>query len=524
MGFWEISYAAAANNDLFRPKKSVSSGVETLTCGEYLSSDGKTSPIRLLFSIWLNGYSAALSGEPEQFNAEFVARANKLVEDACTKGSQQSVFEIVVQNTLQDVAASSHKNHLTPGSQSRNSVQTQNARRSVGKCDELAASEFDENRLANGVSSELLLKHSADAKRFCLEAKEIWPNDPVIAFQLGRALHVNNDISGAVAEYQSASDAGHLVAKHNLGVLYLSENSEFGTPEKGLALIEEAVDSGSALAKLQYGQLYMGGKHLPFNPSKAAKYYEEAVSGGVVEASHDLAVLYKDGIGVPKDLSKARKLFMQAEEHGVAAASFYLGLLYETGEGVFQDDAKAFTHYKKAAEGGIPEAQTKVGIYIWVTKPNHEGYKESLKWFRWAARQNNPVATYYVGLAYWNGLGVVRNSERACPWFERSARQGYADAWALVAACQVEGVESPASNKDAVNSMVAALAGGSTQARFFMIDQKAEAWGKEFRMELQRFLRKAGFYSGGIDGKFGKGTLSAIEQLFNFDEYGDDHH
>jgi hypothetical protein len=66
--------------------------------------------------------------------------------------------------------------------------------------------------------------------------------------------------------------------------------------------------------------------------------------------------------------------------------------------------------------------------------------------------------------------------------------------------------------KIAAQHIFTAIRGGDTLS-LEQMNTNANAWSKDFRHELQRLMKQAGFYDGPIDGDFGPGTKRALLAL-----------
>ena len=93
----------------------------------------------------------------------------------------------------------------------------------LGDCDRSAAFPSDPT-LPHGITGVAFNQiDAAKAVPACREALRVHPNDPRVAFQLGRALDKmggsNADLE-AVKQYRFAADAGHAGAMNNLGNIY----------------------------------------------------------------------------------------------------------------------------------------------------------------------------------------------------------------------------------------------------------------------------------------------------------------
>ena len=101
---------------------------------------------------------------------------------------------------------------LTPAAHS----QTNDAPATI--CDTYAASDFDPQRKANGVSFDKI--NPVLAVPACESAVRKYPNNVRLIYQLGRAYAKKNDFRSAFVQYQKAADQGYVLGEYNLGVSY----------------------------------------------------------------------------------------------------------------------------------------------------------------------------------------------------------------------------------------------------------------------------------------------------------------
>lgn len=199
----------------------------------------------------------------------------------------------------------------------------------LGDCDRSAAFPSDPT-LPQGVTGVAFNQiDAAKAVPACREALRVHPNDPRIAFQLGRALDKmggsNADLE-AVKQYRFAADAGHAGAMNNLG------------------------------------NLYQNGRGVEKNELEGLRWYQKAADAGLIIASLNIGAAYQNGLGVSKDAAKAAGLYRQAAQAGSAAAMSYLGVMYREGNGVGKDQAEAARWFTRSAEAGYPDGMNNIGV------------------------------------------------------------------------------------------------------------------------------------------------------------------
>jgi len=149
----------------------------------------------------------------------------------------------------------------------------------VVKCDQLAASPEDVRRpvSATGIDFEKIFGLAVDV---CRTAFAVFPDEPRMQYELGRALEAERSYGEAVKFYQLASNRGYAAAQNNLGAMYASGKGV----EKDLALafvwLRKAADEGLASAQYQVGAAYEGGQGAMKDSSQALAWYRKAAGQG----------------------------------------------------------------------------------------------------------------------------------------------------------------------------------------------------------------------------------------------------
>ncbi|MFP1632519.1 hypothetical protein ACLB6G_12335 [Zhengella sp. ZM62] len=180
----------------------------------------------------------------------------------------------------------------------------------------------------------------------------------------------------------------------------------------------------------------------------------------------------------PVDYARSYEIALQCAPMGHPKCMFRLGRLLETGRGVRTDPVAATDWYKKAAEAG------------------------------------EPYAMFNLGNQYFTGTIVPKDLTRAYSLYERAYQLNLTEAGYGLAMVLVDKAYRGRRDPDlAADFMLTAIQHGFDHARRVMID-KGQTWPRDFRMALQRSLRRDGFYQGAIDGDFGPGTKGAIERAF----------
>ena len=279
---------------------------------------------------------------------------------------------------------------------------------------------------------------------------------------------------------------------------------------------------------------------------EAVRWYRKAAELGHAHAMGNLARKYYRGIGVPKDHREAFRWYRKSAEKDVLDSVASLGWLYYQGQGVPRDYAEALKWTRKAAEKDNPHALANLGLHYYYGHGVGRDYREAMKWYRKSADKGHGRAMHFIAGLYASGKGVTKNLRTAADWYEKATAKGYLTSaislgnmyvngegvqtnylrgfelykkaeghdpvvWNNLAYLYATGLGTRKDAKKAAELVVKALESGND----FTVKQMSEnagAWGRPFRLELQKLLRDRGFYKGAIDGAFGSGTVSAIRQ------------
>jgi hypothetical protein len=114
-----------------------------------------------------------------------------------------------------------------------------------------------------------------------------------------------------------------------------------------------------------------------------------------------------------------------------------------------------------------------------------------------------------------SGLGVTKDQKAAVRLYLLSAHQGDNFGMFNTAMAYDSGEGLPYDSRQAARWIYAAIRLGHDYSIRMMVERPG-AWTRDFRVELQRLLRRAGVYDGPLDGNLGPGmaaTLRRVQQL-----------
>lgn len=194
-----------------------------------------------------------------------------------------------------------------------------------GDCDRLAASPHDPQRRAEGVPFAALDASAAIAA--CEAALEASPEEPRLAFQLGRALARAGQDAAALEAYRAAARLGHLAALHNIGQLHETGRLPGGGAAAANRWYLLAAERGFAPSQLRLGLAYLAGAGIVADKAKGAAWIALAAGQGFGPAQLVLGMAYEGGEGVPRDLEAARLWYARAAGQGIPEARQRLAAL-----------------------------------------------------------------------------------------------------------------------------------------------------------------------------------------------------
>lgn len=138
-----------------------------------------------------------------------------------------------------------------------------------------------------------------------------------------------------------------------LGLSWINGSVPGGTPQDGLALMQEAAKLGDPVALYNVGTLYsagiIGGKK---DHATGFAMIEQAAAAGHVDALYRSGLYYQEGLGTKKDPKKAFAAFKAAAERGHLYATIMAVDMINSGTGTKKDFALAYRLSRIVADQG----------------------------------------------------------------------------------------------------------------------------------------------------------------------------
>ena len=321
------------------------------------------------------------------------------------------------------------------------------------RCDQLAASPGDPNRVGPGVEfekinvSQALAACQAAAVRQPARARYQYlygvvlqaakrPGDAALQYAaVDRAGYtpgtialaqlyangqgVKTDTAKSVELFRRAANAGD--ADGYLGIGFISLRSQPPNYPQALDAFNRASRMGSHEADTYLGEMYLSGAGVPINQRLALTLLQKSADAGDPEAQLYLGLAYYQGWGVPRDRTKAARLFSNPAQLNYPQAAVMLARMFEEGEGgLTQSDDAALEWYLAAANEGDPVAMTKAGDML----EDQHNNTEAVMWWSKAAALGLADAQVDLAVAYLAGEGGLKKDPvAAVGWLQKAAAQ-----------------------------------------------------------------------------------------------------
>ncbi|HEY1544171.1 MAG TPA: tetratricopeptide repeat protein [Xanthobacteraceae bacterium] len=218
-------------------------------------------------------------------------------------------------------------------------------------CDQAAASPFDTTRPAGvaGVAPDKI--DTKIAVPACEAAVKAAPNDPRIAYQLGRAYFAAKAYESARAQYERADAAGFAPAAFNLAAIYHEGLGVPVDPQRSIALVRRAADGGLPLAMNALGYRYTQADGVAKDLSEARRWFQKGAELNDPDSMSRYALCFWGGLGGEKNRDEARRWFQKAAEAGSPSGMTDYGEMLLSGEGGEKNDIEARHWFEKSSRG-----------------------------------------------------------------------------------------------------------------------------------------------------------------------------
>ncbi|MBY6160852.1 bifunctional trypsin-like peptidase domain-containing/SEL1-like repeat protein [Mameliella alba] len=387
------------------------------------------------------------------------------------------------------------------------------------RCALRAASPFDPDRpdTLPGIALERIEAEQAIAACSALDTQI--DGSPATGFALARAYEAKGDFAEALGYYRLAHAAGYTAATTALGRFARDGLGMEADIEQAIGFLETSAESGDPVAMTFLATIYErdGGAVLR-DFATARRYLDQAVALNHPHALFAKAEAYRNGSLYQKDLPKALNFYRQASAAGDMRATYEEAMIYWRGEnGVIEaDKQRALDLLMQAAEAGNLSAQHRIGnTYLYGLNAQVAGadiapdFVKAKRWLAQAAENGFVQAQMQLGKIFAQGsYGVEKDPAEALHWYEMAAKQDFVRGLVEAARLYETGTGTEKDPRQA-----AAYWFRTMELRANVARQRPDPWDRDTARELQRLLRDAGVYRGGLDGAIGPGSIDAMKSL-----------
>lgn len=297
----------------------------------------------------------------------------------------------------------------------------------VAICDQAAASPLDKNRPAGAAGVDADKVNPTIAIPACEAAAKAAPDDPRVAFQLGRAYGALKAYESARAQYAKADQLGYFLATNNLAMLYWDGIGVAVDKPRAMELLKKAATAGVVVAMTNLAERYYKDDGWPKDRVAARQWYQRAAEAGDVRIMAVLAWMLRAGDGGPSDLVTARQWLQKAADAGHPVAMNKLGVMLAEGEGGPKDMVAARRWYKASAEGANSTGMENFGVRLLLGQGGPKDVFAARQWLQKSAEAGEAGAMGFLGYCYQNGVGGARDYDEAKRWYKKAMAEGNTD-------------------------------------------------------------------------------------------------
>lgn len=202
-------------------------------------------------------------------------------------------------------------------------------------------------------------------------------------------------------------------------------------------------------------------------------------------------------------------MYREAAERGNLRAMVSLGLLMQTGDGMPADPRGATALYEKAAEAGSPDGAINLAVDLMQGTSGAKDPKRAVALLRQAADAGSAIATYNLGVLTQDGVAGERG--RALDLFVKATELGDPRGYVPAAILLDEGRGIGKDPAKAAEMLLRGIASDSGQAKSEIVQRSAN-WSSDTMRAVQARLKRAGYYTGQVDGRGGAKMAMALDQ------------
>ena len=351
------------------------------------------------------------------------------------------------------------------------------------------------------------------------------------------------DAARAIQLLEEAAAAGNSSALASLGAIYLTGNGVAADPAKAQDYLEKAIAAGDTSAQRRLGEALIKGQGIAKDTARGVQLLEAAAERDP-RAKFTLGKFFLQGEDLKRDIGAATRLFNSAAEAGVPNGLEELGRSYLFGTFTPSNSKRAAAYLTRAGRMGLGSA------WAWLAKGVASGKipdsKSSFEQYARRARAlGDPSIEVYDAERYFWGQGVEKNLSKSLALLEKASARGNTSAIRYLIGIYRDGrkpqvMRSRARASQYLEKFGAGLppaqrqqeailirvASAADPGTFLALVEDAEVFSvvnqPEFQSQLmhvnpnfsvfraQKGLKKAGLYSGPLNGLATEQTLRAI--------------
>lgn len=210
---------------------------------------------------------------------------------------------------------------------------------------------------------------------------------------------------------------------------------------------------------------------------------------------------------------EAIKFYREAAGRGDLRAMVSLGLLMESGDGVPKDPVGAVALYERAAAKGSPDGAINLAVASMQGIGTPRDPARAVELLTRAAAAGSAIATYNLGVLAQDGFSKVPGT--ALDYFRKATELGDPRGYIPAAILLDEGRGVRKDPVAASRMLLQSVAADSGEASLELTDRAAN-WSADTIKAVQAELRKAGFYTGPVNGRGGKALADPLRQWRRF--------
>jgi TPR repeat protein len=191
----------------------------------------------------------------------------------------------------------------------------------------------------------------------CEVSAKAFPDQPRLAYQLGRAYFAMQAYDQSLREYLKAYEQGYKRAAANIGALYRDGKGVARDNQETRRWYERGAEAGDTASMDGMGWLYLKGLGVAQDYQEARRWFGRAADAGDAVAMGHAGWLYHQGLGVRVDYFEARRWYERGAAGGDSFSMGSLGFFFDRGLGGRLDRLDACLWYKRAADLGDTASQ-----------------------------------------------------------------------------------------------------------------------------------------------------------------------